>query len=109
MMLDARVKTVEAIEPTVCVEALASRLMVKSFSAGSVSSASSAQFSCSYCCLFVLIQNRQTQYVIAAITATPPMTPPAIAPTLGPELVLFEDELIVEGIAAAATHTVCWH
>jgi hypothetical protein len=107
MMLDARVKTVEAIEPTVCVDALASLLVAKSFSAGRVSSASSAQFSCSYCCLLGLIQNRQTQYVITAITATPPMTPPAMAPTLGPELALVEDELMVDGAAEAATHIVC--
>lgn len=107
MILDARVNTVEAMEPTVCVEALASLLIVKSFSAASVSSGSSAQFSCSYCCRLVLIQNRQTRYVTAAITATPPMTPPAMAPTFGPELLDVEDELMVDGAADDSTHTVC--
>lgn len=105
MMLDARVSTVEAIEATVCVEARASRRIVKSFSATVASSESSTQFSSWYCCLFVLIQFLHTRYVITAITTTPPMTPPAIAPTLGPEL---DDEsvLTVDGEAAEATQTV---
>jgi hypothetical protein len=47
--------------------------------------------------------------VIAPITNNPPTTPPTMAPTLGPELDLVVDELIVEGTAEAATHTVCWH
>ena len=107
-MLDARVKTVDAMEATVCVEALASLRKVKSFSAGSDSSGSSAQFSCSYCCRLVLIQNLHTKYVTTAMAKTPPMTPPAIAPTLGPEL----DDLkvlIVDGAAEAATQIVFWH
>ena len=109
MILEARVRTVEAMEPTVCVDALASLLIVKSFSFSAVSCGSSAQFSCSYCCLFVLIQNLQTQYVIAAITNTPPMTPPATAPTFGPELDDFELELelSVVVVTVEATHTVC--
>lgn len=84
-MLEARVSTEEATEPTVCVDARASRRIVKSFSDGVGSSSSCAQFSCSYCCLFVLIQNLHTRYVMIPMTATPPITPPAIAPTLAPD------------------------
>ena len=110
MMLEARVKTVEAIEATVCVDALASRRSVNSFSVGNDSSRSCVQSSCSYCCLFVLMQNLQTRYVTAAIANTPPITPPAIAPTSGPELDDFEElELIVDGAAEDATQTVFWH
>lgn len=47
--------------------------------------------------------------MIAAITTNPPTTPPAMAPTLGPGFDLVEEELIVDGTAEAATHTVCWH
>jgi len=92
MILEARVSTVEAMDPTVYVEALASRCMVKFdfslllgvvFSSDTTSSSSSAQFSCSYCCLRGLIQYLHTRYVAMAITATPPMTPPAMAPTFG--------------------------
>ncbi len=110
MMLEARVKTVEAMDPTVWVEARASRLMVKSFSAAADSLVSSVQSSSSYCCLLFLIQNLHTQYVIAAMMTSPPTTPPAIAPTLGPELEDFEeDELIDVGVAGLSTHTVFWH
>jgi len=93
MILEARVSTVDAIDPTVYVEALASRCMAKLdfslllgaifSSATTSSSSSSAQFSCSYCCLRGLIQYLHTRYVATAITATPPMTPPAMAPTFG--------------------------
>ena len=106
MMLEARVKTVDAIEATVCVEARASLRKVKSFSAGSDSSGSSAQFSCSYCCLLVLMQNLHTRYVTAAMAKIPPMTPPAIAPALEPELDDLEEVLMVDGAAEAAMQTV---
>ena len=95
MIFEARVRTVEAIEPTVCVDALASLLKAKSFSVDEVSSTSSPQFSCSYCCLFVLIQNLQTRYVTIATTTTPPMTPPAIAPAFGPD---FDEEGVEVGV-----------
>ena len=106
MMLEARVRTVEAMEASVCVEALASRHIVNSFSAAVGSSSwSSIQSSCSYCCLFVLMQNLQTRYVTAAMAKIPPMTPPAIAPTFGPEPDDLEEGLtVVVDEAAAATH-----
>jgi len=106
MMLEARVNTVEAMEPTVWVEALASRRIVKSFSASRESIGSSIQSSCSYCCLLVLIQNLQTRYVTAAMAITPPITPPAIAPTLGPEPLELEGVGVVDGIPITeeATH-----
>lgn len=105
MMFEARVSTVEAMEPTVYVEALASRCMVKAgFSLlwdAPSSSNSSTQFSCSYCCLRVLIQNLHTRYVAIATTARPPMTPPAMAPTFGP----LWDEDLVTGIVAVSSTT----
>lgn len=110
MMLEARVNTVEAMDPTVYVEALASRCIAKfdfslllgaTFSsATTTSSSSSAQFSCSYCCLRGLIQYLHTRYVATAITATPPMTPPAMAPTFG---FLFDDDtdgVVVSGLGS---------
>lgn len=100
-MFEARVNTVDAIEPTVYVESLTSRCAVNpafsSLGVGS-SSKSSAQFSCSYCCLRVFIPNLHTRYVTMAIRATPAMTPPAIAPTSGP----LEDEDVEAEAAAAA-------
>lgn len=109
MMFEARVKTVEAIEATVCVEARASLRIVKSFSAAAASCGSSTQFSASYCCLRVLMQNLQTRYVATAMIRTPPITPPATAPTFGPELVDFDVVLTVEGAADEDTQTVFWH
>jgi len=104
--LEARVKTVDAIDATVCVEARASRRMVKSFSASDGSSWPSIQSSCSYCCLFDLIQILHTRYVAAAIVNTPPMTPPAIAPTFGPEFEDFELKVMVAADEGAAAQTV---
>lgn len=105
MILEARVSTVEAIEATVCVEALASRRIVKSSFSTTVSASwSSIQSSCSYCCLRVLIQNLQTRYVAIAIATSPPITPPAIAPTFGPEPDDLEEELSVV-VAAAGEST----
>jgi hypothetical protein len=107
MMLEALDKTVEAIEPTVCVEALASRLIVNSFSASVCSSWSSAHSSCSNCCLLGLIQNLHTKYVATAIAINPPITPPAIAPPLGPELEDFEGDTEAAALGSG-THVMCW-
>ena len=105
MMLEARVRAEEAIEPTVWVEARASlRIVNVSFSAAS-SSTSSAQSSCSYCCLLFLIQNLQTKYVAKAIAITPPRVPPTIAPTLGPECPPDFDELAATDVVEAASAT----
>lgn len=62
MMFEALVKTVDARDATVCVEALASRCMVKSsFSADAGTEECSVQSSCSNCCLRGLMQNLQTR------------------------------------------------
>jgi hypothetical protein len=103
------VRTVEAMDPTVCVDALASRRIVKSFSAGNDSLGSSVQSSCSYCWRLVLIQNLHTRYVTTAITATPPTTPPAIAPTFGPEPEDLLELLIDVEDEDSATQVVLWH
>jgi len=108
-MLEARVRTVDAIDPTVCVEALASLRIAKSFSVGSDSTGSSIQSSCSYCCLLFFIQNLHTRYVNTAISTTPAMTPPAIAGTLGFELDLVVGSGVGEEGTLCATHSVLWH
>src|SRR5579862_4704463 len=82
MILEALVKTVEAIEPTVWVEALASRRIVNCsrFSASCVDQSSSASSSR----LRPLERNAQTRNnVIIPMATTPPMTPPAMAPVFG--------------------------
>lgn len=84
MMLEARVRTEEAIEATVCVEARALRRDWKSFSLFSCCAISA---SC-HCAsdigrLFPFKQYFHTTNVRMAMKATPPMTPPAMAPTLG--------------------------
>ncbi len=83
MMLDARVRTVEAIEWTVCVDARLSRRWAKVWSGLSLDSSSSTHFSCTVGSLRVLIQYLHTRYVMTEMRKTPPTTPPAIAPTLG--------------------------
>ena len=80
MILEALVKTVEAIDPTVCVDALASpRIVNRSRFSASISSADkSSPASCSR--LRPLTQNVHTRNVIIPMATTPPITPPAIAP-----------------------------
>ena len=102
MTLEARVRTVEAIERTECIEARASRCVVGSSPLFSIV-ASSGHSSSSYACLLFLMQNRYTRYVIKQTTAMPPMTPPAIAPAFGPELPL-PDEAPDEGWAPIFVH-----
>jgi hypothetical protein len=84
MILEARVRTDEAIEATVCVDARALRRDAKSFSTFSCSCMSISWKSASeYGRLLPFKQNFQTTKVMIAMAATPPMTPPAMAPTLG--------------------------
>ena len=86
---EARVKTVEAMEPTVCVEARPSRFMVTLSRDFSAASSYSDHACSSYCRLRFRMQNLQTMKVTSRIKATPPITPPAMAPTGGfepPEL-----------------------
>jgi len=92
MTFEARVRTVEAIERTECIETRASRCVAKSSPLFSMV-ALSRQTPSSYAFLLFLMQNRYTRYVIKQTTAMPPMTPPAIAPALGPELPLPEEAL----------------
>lgn len=85
MMFEARVRTDEAIEATVCVDARALRRDWKSFSAFSCCTIST---SChSLCCdmglRFPFRQYFHTTNVRMAMKATPPITPPAMAPTFG--------------------------
>jgi len=109
IILEARVRTVDAMDPTVCVEALASLLIAKSFSVGSDSTGSSIQSSCSYCCLLFFIQNLHTRYVTTAIKKTPAITPPAIAGTFGFEFDLEVGAGVGEDCVACAIHSVFWH
>jgi hypothetical protein len=86
MMLEARVRTDEAIEATVCVDARALRRDAKSFSTFSCSCMSISWKSASeYGRLFPFRQYFHTTNVRMAMKATPPITPPAIAPTFGLE------------------------
>lgn len=84
MMLEARVRTEEAIEATVCVEARALRRDWKSVSAFSccVAMSTSCQSLSVIGLLLPLRQNFQMMNVMMAMAAIPPMTPPAMAPTL---------------------------
>lgn len=85
MMLEARVRTVDASEATVWVDARASRLMVNSAAAVSFSTdSSSSHSSSSNFCRRPFKQNFQMRKVAMRMNATPPTTPPAMAPTLGP-------------------------
>ena len=84
MMFEARVRTDEAIEATVCVDARALRRDAKSFSAFSCCSISSCCHSISDMGrLFPFKQNFQMAKTMMAMTTIPPMTPPAMAPTFG--------------------------
>jgi hypothetical protein len=84
MMLEARVRTDEAIEATVCVDARALRRDWKSFSTFSCCATStSCQSASEIGLLFPFKQYFHTTNVRIAMTATPPMTPPAMAPTFG--------------------------
>lgn len=105
MMFEARVRTVDAIEATVCVEARdrASRVKTEAFDFSIPSSSSSSHSSSiSTSCRLPLSQNFQMQNTTIAMKATPPMTPPTIAPILGPDD--FEEELTREPDVAADTH-----
>lgn len=105
MMFEARVRTVDAIDATVCVEArdLASRVKTEAFDFSIPSSSSSSHSSSiSTSCRLPLSQNFQMQNTTMAINATPPITPPTIAPMLGPDD--FEEELTREPDVAADTH-----
>src|SRR3569833_1282824 len=89
MMLEARVRPVDAIEWTVWVDDRWSRRAANDFSASmAAGSCSSSHGSIASGCRIVLMQHLQTRYVTRPMTAMPPMTPPAMAPTLGPELPL---------------------
>jgi hypothetical protein len=78
------VRTEEAIEATVCVEARALRRDWKSFSTFSCCAIStSCQSASDIGLLFPFKQYFHTTNVRMAMNATPPMTPPAIAPTFG--------------------------
>lgn len=83
IMLEARVRTDEAMEATVCVDARALRRDWKSLSFSCSAMSTSFQ---SGCCeigrLFPLRQYFHTTNVTMATKAIPPMTPPAMAPTL---------------------------
>lgn len=79
-MFEALVRTVDAIEPTVCVEALASLCMAKSSSCFSVSALVSIHSFWSNSSRLFLMQNLQTKNVTIMTTTTPPMTPPAMGP-----------------------------
>jgi hypothetical protein len=84
MMLDARVRTDEAIEATVCVDARALRRDWKSDSGFSCCVMSTSCHSPSVIGrLFPFKKYFHTTNVRMATTATPPTTPPAMAPTLG--------------------------
>lgn len=100
MMLEALVSTVEAMDPTVCVEALASRCIVNSLSCFSGCSAIDWRhsFSSNSSHLF-LMQNLHTKYVIITTTTIPPTTPPAIGPAADPEVFC----LVAEGLFVRAS------
>jgi hypothetical protein len=84
MMLEARVRTVEARECTECMDCRSDRLDAKSAAEPSFErSISSCHCSCSNSFLLFFMQNLQTRYVTIPIAARPPMTPPAMAPVLG--------------------------
>jgi len=85
MMLEARVRTDEAIEATVCVDARALRRDWKSFSAFSCAVMSTSCHSLRWDMgrLFPFRQYFHTMNVAMAMKAIPPMTPPAMAPTFG--------------------------
>lgn len=84
MMFEARVRTDEAIDATVCVDARALRRDAKSFSTFSCCSISSCSHSISDIGrLFPFKQYFQMTKTRMATTAIPPMTPPAMAPTFG--------------------------
>lgn len=85
MMFEARVRTDEAIEATVWVDARVLRLETKSFSGFSSRYSGSCHSVGSIFLRRPLKQNFHTMKVRIATKATPPITPPAMAPTFGPE------------------------
>lgn len=92
-MFEALVRTVDAIDPTVCVEARASRFIANSsFSLSTLSLGSCQYFWCHSSRRF-FIQNLHTKYVMSKTTAIPPTTPPAIGPA---------DDLRGEGLGDGA-------
>lgn len=95
MMLEARVRTDEAMEATVCVDARALRRDWKSLSFSC--SAMSTSFHSGCCEMGLRFPFRQyfhTTNVRMATKAMPPMTPPAMAPALG---------LLAGGVAAVGS------
>lgn len=78
MTLEARVKTVEAME---CVDL---RELRASLNAELFDFSASLPPCWAYSLRFLRITNHQTKNVMMATAATPPMTPPAMAPALLP-------------------------
>ena len=79
-MSEALVRTVEAIERTVCVDALPPRRMANSSLSFSALPVGSCQYCLCHSSRLFLIQNLQNRHVTRIITAIPPITPPAIGP-----------------------------
>lgn len=108
MMFEARVRTVDAMEATVCVDALDLASLVKMlppwlFSIPSSSSSSHSSTSC----LRPFNQNFHMQNTTIEMKATPPITPPTIAPMFGPEDrdgVLTKDPDVAASTQEAAGH-----
>jgi len=101
IMFDALVSTVDAIDCTVCTDALSLRCIAKSlfvFSGGYSSHSSSIG------CLRPFRQNFHSRNEITDITRIPPTTPPTIAPMFGPLDLAVTCPLFVEPETLVLTH-----